>query len=67
MAIPPSSKPRCSSYLLSPARTLYEACRETGRDRDGAVCPVCGVKDLCDADRARAATPAAAPGVAQND
>lgn len=37
-------------YLLSPARTLRDACRQTGRDIDGARCPVCPVRDLCESD-----------------
>jgi hypothetical protein len=39
-----------SSYLRSPARTLREACEETGHDEDGKRCPVCPVKDLCESE-----------------
>ncbi len=37
-----------SSYLLSPARTLREACHETGRDGGGRLCIDCPVADLCE-------------------
>lgn len=39
-----------SHYLLSPARTLRDACRQTGRDDNGARCPVCPVRELCESD-----------------
>jgi len=35
-----------SPYLLSPARTLRDACRQTGHDNDGKRCPHCSLKDL---------------------
>lgn len=62
MSTPLSRQPG-SHYLLSPARTLYDACHEAGRDGDGAVCPVCGLRDICDADRARTACRGAAAAV----
>ena len=34
-------------YLLSSARSLGEACRETGRDEGGRRCPYCPLWDLC--------------------
>jgi hypothetical protein len=34
-------------YLESPARTLREACHETGRDGGGQRCADCPVADLC--------------------
>jgi len=37
-----------SPYLLSPARTLREACHETGRDGGGRLCIDCPVADLCE-------------------
>jgi hypothetical protein len=43
-----------SSYLRSPARTLREACHETGRDGGGRLCVDCPVADLC-AKEAKAA------------
>jgi hypothetical protein len=39
-----------SPYLLSPARTLRDACRQTGHDENGRRCLTCPVKDLCDSD-----------------
>jgi hypothetical protein len=39
-----------SHYLLSPARTLRDACRQTGRDNSGERCPICPVRDLCESD-----------------
>lgn len=36
-----------SPYLLSPARSLGEACREIGRGAGGAHCPVCRLRELC--------------------
>jgi hypothetical protein len=42
-----------SPYLSSPTRTLYDACREIGRDRHGTFCPICHVKSICEADRSR--------------
>ena len=47
-----------SPYLLSPARTLREACHEIGRDADGRLCADCPVADLC-AKKARARRSAA--------
>ena len=47
-----------SRYLLSPARTLREACHEIGRDGDGRLCADCPVSDLC-AKEARARRSAA--------
>jgi hypothetical protein len=38
------------SYLRSPARTLREACLETGYDEAGKRCPVCPVKELCESE-----------------
>jgi hypothetical protein len=40
------------SYLVSTARTLLEACCETGLDQHGRRCPDCPVADLC-ADESR--------------
>ena len=37
-------------YLLSPACTLYDACRQTGHDDDGNRCPCCPLKDLCESE-----------------
>lgn len=37
-------------YLRSPARTLREACRESGHDEEGKRCPVCPLKDLCESE-----------------
>jgi hypothetical protein len=42
-----------SPYLSSPARTLYDACHEAGRDRNNQACPDCPVRTICDADRRR--------------
>ncbi len=39
-----------SPYLLSTARTLRDACRQTGHDDDGKRCPGCPVKDLCESE-----------------
>jgi hypothetical protein len=39
-----------SHYLLSPPRTLRDACRQTGRDNGGERCPICPVRDLCESD-----------------
>jgi hypothetical protein len=39
-----------SPYLLSPARTLRDACRQTGHDDNGTRCPTCPVKDLCESE-----------------
>jgi hypothetical protein len=39
-----------SAYLLSPARTLRDACRQSGRDENGLRCAICPVKDLCESD-----------------
>jgi hypothetical protein len=36
-----------SAYLLSPVRTLGEACREVGRDECGRRCPSCPLRELC--------------------
>ena len=36
------------SYLRSTARTLREACLETGHDEGGKRCPVCPLKELCE-------------------
>ena len=41
------SADQVSPYLLSPARTLREACRATGNDWGGKRCPGSSVKDLC--------------------
>jgi hypothetical protein len=40
------------SFLVSTARTLREACCESGLDRHGQRCPDCPVADLC-ADESR--------------
>ena len=45
-----------SRYLTMRLRTLYDVCRDGGRDDDGRACPSCAVRDICVADRARAAT-----------
>jgi len=42
-----------SRYLVTPLRTLYDVCRETGRDREGGACPTCHIRDICTADRER--------------
>ena len=39
-----------SDYLLAPVRRLRDACRQTGCDNDGARCPLCPVRDLCETD-----------------
>lgn len=39
-----------SPYLLSQARTLRDACRQSGRDENGLRCASCPVKDLCESD-----------------
>ena len=36
-----------SSYLLSPSRTLYQACHGTGRSLNGTLCTDCCVYRLC--------------------
>ena len=36
--------------LLTPARTLREACRLTGHDDQGQRCPGCLLKDLCESE-----------------
>lgn len=40
-----------SPYLSRPARPLFAACREIGRDGGGANCPTCSIKTICDAGR----------------
>jgi len=50
-----------SRYLNSPLRTLYDACRAMGRDKDGRACATCPVRDLCVAKLSRAGAPAIAP------
>jgi hypothetical protein len=42
-----------SPYLSNPARTLREACHETGRDAGGGNCIDCPLNDLCEKDAAR--------------
>ena len=42
-----------NSYLLSPARSLREACRETGRDAEGKAGVDCPVADLCEREARR--------------
>jgi hypothetical protein len=42
-----------SPYLHTPARQLYDACREIGWDHDGKACAKCPVRDVCDAKRTR--------------
>ena len=37
-------------HLLSPARTLREACRQTACDKGGERCPICPIKALCEND-----------------
>jgi hypothetical protein len=44
-----------SPYLSTPARTLREACHETGRDAAGRNCQNCPVTDLCEKDARRMA------------
>ncbi|HEV2300351.1 MAG TPA: hypothetical protein VGR91_02165 [Stellaceae bacterium] len=39
-----------SPYLLSPARSLGEACRALGRDEGGAHCPVCRLREMCQSE-----------------
>lgn len=39
-----------SHFPVSPARTLRDACRQTGCDNDGARCPICPMKELCESD-----------------
>jgi hypothetical protein len=41
---------RGTQYLVSPARTLRDACRQVGCDNDGARCPVCQVREICESD-----------------
>jgi hypothetical protein len=50
----PSPIEPVSPYLASPVRTLRDACRESGRDDGGRLCPDCCVKDLCEAELVRA-------------
>ena len=54
-----------SAYLRLPARMLYVACREVGRDDGGKACARCLVRDICEAGRIRAiqvnANPLVAP------
>ena len=52
--------PSISPYLLSQARILREACRETGRDDYGNACGACAVRDFCEAQARRAGNFAAA-------
>jgi hypothetical protein len=40
-----------SQYLLQPRRSLFAACRQSGRDRDGQACPLCALRDICEAGR----------------
>jgi hypothetical protein len=44
-----------STYLVSPARTLREACHEIGRDAGGKNCRDCPVADLCEKEASRTA------------
>jgi hypothetical protein len=39
-----------SPYLTSPARTLYDACRQMDRDEDGKACATCPVRHHCIAE-----------------
>ena len=41
-----------SPYLSRPARTLREACHETGRDAAGGSCLDCPLADLCEKNAA---------------
>jgi hypothetical protein len=36
-------------YLTVPTRTLYDACHSLGRDDNGRRCPICAIRDLCEA------------------
>ena len=49
VAAPSNRRP---SFLVSTARTLLEACCESGLDQHGQRCPDCPVADLC-ADESR--------------
>ena len=42
--------PSVSHYLLAPVRRLRDACRQTRCDDNGARCPVCPVRELCETD-----------------
>jgi hypothetical protein len=44
-----------SRYLASRLRTLYDVCRDGGRDDQGRACATCPVADICARDLARAA------------
>jgi hypothetical protein len=43
-----------SRYLASRLRTLYDVCRDGGRDDDGRACATCPVADICARDLAQA-------------
>jgi hypothetical protein len=43
--------------LRYPARPLFVACREAGRNGGGTACPTCSIKTICDAGRLRHAGP----------
>ncbi len=47
-----------SPYLLTPPRTLREACHEMGRDAEGKACTDCPVADLCEREAQRMANSA---------
>jgi hypothetical protein len=44
-----------SPYLSRPARSLREACHQTGHDTDDGSCIDCPLADLCEKDAERMA------------
>jgi hypothetical protein len=50
-----------SRYLAASARTLYEACHDSGRDDGGRRCSTCCVRDLCEMHRRKTKAPHSSP------
>ncbi len=52
-----------SPYLESPPRTLHEACHER-RETAGKACPVCRIRDICEAQLQQSGTASKQPDLA---
>jgi len=55
------SKHYVSPYLLIAPRILRDACRETRRDQGGLRCPLCSLREFCEAQASRAGRLGAPP------
>ena len=55
-----------SAYLLTPLRTLRDACRHTGHDDGGTRCPTCPVQALCESEERWLVRVAPPPGPGSN-